>query len=342
MRMETRGANWTWIWAWGCGLAGGLSLGLMLSAIAEHSAIAQVPQAIAQMPTAIAPAPSVPTTPAKAPALLPATLLAATTMPGAMPGAVSTTPPGTGTAAAAIPSPVLNAMVKLANVTRQDVIYELGGEGQITATVAKGLGNTGGLYIPVKPATAGDKELPAAIAKANLAKANVLFLFLSPELNLKLRPRLLSNLQPGTRIVSYLADMGDWQPDLTQPIADNASATATRSQTLQAWTVPANIQGNWQGSLAVAPGRPAQTFTLQFTQQFQKAQGVVVVDSRKVPMQKVSLVGDRLSFSRAETVEGQPVTVNFSGKVNGNTLQGTADVQMGFLSRSFPIVAQRQ
>lgn len=236
---------------------------------------------------------------------------------------------------------LLSTMAKMASMTRQDAIYELGGDGQLATSVAKSLGNPGGLHIPVSStnATGTEQALTTAIAKANPRQASVLFLWLSPDLNLKLRPTLLSRLKPGSRVVSYLADMGEWQPDQTQRVADAGSA---QPQTLHAWTVPANLQGNWQGSLAVNPGRAPQPFTLQFTQQFQKVKGLVMVDGKKVPMQKVSLVGDRLSFSRTEAIQGQQVTIVFTGKVEGDTLKGNADVQAGFLSRTFPIVAKRQ
>jgi hypothetical protein len=238
---------------------------------------------------------------------------------------------------------LLTTMVKMASLTRQDMIYELGGDGQLATTVAKSLGNPGGLHIPVNGpnATGTEQVLTTAIAKTNPRQASVFFLWLSPDLNLKLRPALLSRLKPGSRIVSYLADMGEWQPDQTQQVAAN-TASGSPPQTLHAWTVPANLQGNWQGALAVNPGRTPQPFTLQFTQQFQKVKGLVVVDGKKVPMQKVSLVGDRLNFSRTEMVQGQQVTLVFTGKVDGDTLKGTADVQAGFLSRTFPIVAKRQ
>ena len=233
-------------------------------------------------------------------------------------------------------------MVKMANVTRRDVIYEIGGDGQISTTVAKSLGNTGGRHIPVavKSAQSAAQDLSGAIANANLGQASVLFLWLSPELNLQLRPKLLKDLKPGSRIVSYLADMGDWQPDQTQRLSVDPQGPVSQ-QTLHAWIVPANVQGNWQGSLAVNPGGTPQPFTLQFNQQFQKVKGLVAVDGKQVPMQKVTLVGDRLNFSRTETLQGQPVTVIFNGKVDGDTIRGTADLQAGFLSRSFPIVAKR-
>lgn len=246
------------------------------------------------------------------------------------------------TAQPAAPSAtLLSTMVKMASLTRQDAIYELGGDGQLATSVAKSLGNPGGLHIPVSStnATGTEQALTTAIAKANPRQPSVLFLWLSPDLNLKLRPTLLSRLKPGSRIVSYLADMGEWQPDQTQRVAD---AGAVQPKTLHAWTVPANLQGNWQGTLAVNPGRAPQPFTLQFTQQFQKVKGLVAVDGKKVPMQKVSLVGDRLSFSRTEAIQGQQVTIVFTGKVDGDTLKGNADVQAGFLSRTFPIVAKRQ
>ncbi len=138
---------------------------------------------------------------------------------------------------------VVDAMLKLAKVTKSDVVYDLGcGDGRIVISAAKDYGATGvGVDIdPQRIREANENAEKAGVTnkvkfveddlfKMDFSKATVVTLYLLPEVNLKLRPKLLA-LKPGTRIVSHAFDMGDWKPEQTLNV---------EGSTIYFWTVPA-------------------------------------------------------------------------------------------------------
>ncbi len=138
---------------------------------------------------------------------------------------------------------VVKGMLKMADVKENDVLYDLGcGDGRIVITAARDYGATGtGVDIdPERIAEANENAAQAGVTdkvkfvQGNLFEmdfrdATVVTLYLLPNINLKLRPILLEQLKPGTRIVSHAFDMGDWEPEKTETI-DGA--------TLYFWTVP--------------------------------------------------------------------------------------------------------
>jgi hypothetical protein len=143
------------------------------------------------------------------------------------------------------------------------------------------------------------------IFKEDFSSANVITMYLLPELNLRLRPTILQ-MKPGTRVVAHAFDMGDWQADET---ATAAGATA------YLWIVPAPVQGGW--SVTFDAGKTAR---LNLEQTFQNVGGSITLDGRTIPLLGARLRGEDLSFQFRG--EGQSVT-SFSGKVNGNRLSGT-------------------
>ena len=145
------------------------------------------------------------------------------------------------------------AMLKLADVKKGDVVYDLGcGDGRIVIAAAKQMGARGvGIDInPERIREARENARKAGVEKlvrfeendlfeADIRGASVVTLFLLPEINLKLRPKLLRDLKPGTRIVSNTFDMGDWKPDKETTVGDPADPDFPFSHTLLLWTVPA-------------------------------------------------------------------------------------------------------
>lgn len=137
---------------------------------------------------------------------------------------------------------VVDAMLKVAKVTKSDVVYDLGcGDGRIVITAAQKYGATGtGIDIdPERIREANENAEKAKVTnkvkfiegdlfKQDLSKATVITLYLLPAVNLKLRDRLLK-LKPGTRIVSHAFDMGDWKPD---------EMLSVEGSTIYFWTVP--------------------------------------------------------------------------------------------------------
>jgi SAM-dependent methyltransferase len=133
---------------------------------------------------------------------------------------------------------VVEVMLRLANVRPDDVVYDLGcGDGRIViAAVRAGAGR--GVCVDVDPrriAESRDNAREAGVADrirflnqdlftADLAEATVVMLFLSPDFNLKLRPKLERELKPGARIVSHWHDMGDWPPRETVRVTSGGRA----------------------------------------------------------------------------------------------------------------------
>ena len=144
------------------------------------------------------------------------------------------------------PSPqnVVERMLKLANVHKGDVVYDLGcGDGRIVITAAKQFGATGvGIDInPIRIKESLQNARKAGVIDrvtfsiedlftADIQEATVVALFLSHSVNLKLRPKLLRELKPGTRVVSYYWDMDDWKPDKRIEVDGDP---------IYLWTIPA-------------------------------------------------------------------------------------------------------
>ena len=143
------------------------------------------------------------------------------------------------------------AMLKLADIKPTDVVYDLGcGDGRIIIAASKKFGARGvGVDIdPVRIREAKENAKKAGVEKlvrfeendlfrTDIHEANVVMLFLLNSVNLKLRPKLLRELKPGTRIVSNTFDMGDWKPDKEAAVGGTDDGTAL-SQYLYLWTVP--------------------------------------------------------------------------------------------------------
>jgi tRNA G37 N-methylase Trm5 len=148
------------------------------------------------------------------------------------------------------PQDVVERMLTLAQVGPKDVVVDLGsGDGRLVVTAAKKFG-AHGVGIDIDPARIAEGQANATkdgvanlvefrqqdALEADLSKATVVTLYLLSSSNVKLRPRLLSQLKPGARVVSHQFGMGDWQPDKVDTFTD-ANGT---SRTLYLWTVGAN------------------------------------------------------------------------------------------------------
>jgi precorrin-6B methylase 2 len=139
---------------------------------------------------------------------------------------------------------VVNKMLETANVTKNDVVYDLGcGDGRIVITAVKDFGASRGVGIDIDPQRikeANENAQKAGVTKkvefieqdlfqADFRKATVVTLYLLPDVNLKLRPKLLEQLKPGSRIVSNSFTMGDWTPEKT---------VEADGKMIYFWTVP--------------------------------------------------------------------------------------------------------
>lgn len=151
------------------------------------------------------------------------------------------------------PAKVVMEMLQLAGVKSDDVLYDLGsGDGRILITAAKEYGVRGtGIEINMRlvlksrenaeKAGVADrvKFLHEDLFDASLSEATVVTLYLLPDVNLRLRPKLLRELKPGTRIVSHNYNMGDWKPDRVVQVQGNFGF-----RTLYLWVVPDKIPEN--------------------------------------------------------------------------------------------------
>ena len=142
------------------------------------------------------------------------------------------------------PPEVVAAMLTVARVGKGDVIYDLGsGDGRIVISAVKDFGAARGVGIDIDPervAEASANARQAGVADrvtflnqdlftTDFSEATVVTLYLLPSLNLTLRPKLLSDLRPGTRIVSHAFDIGDWVPEQTLHVG---------GRTVYYWTIP--------------------------------------------------------------------------------------------------------
>ncbi len=138
---------------------------------------------------------------------------------------------------------IVSAMLKLANVKKSDLVYDLGcGDGRIVIAAAKRIGARG-VGIDIDPQRIAEARTNAASAgvtrrvtfrtqdlfEADIRKATVVMLYLWPEVNLKLRPKLLRDLKPGTRVVSHSHSMGDWTPE---------KEIVVEGDRIYLWTIP--------------------------------------------------------------------------------------------------------
>jgi SAM-dependent methyltransferase len=181
------------------------------------------------------------------------------------------------------PLPVVDAMLGIAGARAGDRLIDLGsGDGRLVIEAARRYG-VPGLGVELDPnlvelsrerARQAGVEALARFAvgdlfDTDLADATLITLYLLPEVNLALRPRLL-RLAPGTRVVSHDWDMGDWQPDRSLIVAaPNKPVGLRRESAVHLWVVPAAIQGDWRGRLA---GEPDALLTVRIAQRYQELQ----------------------------------------------------------------------
>ena len=211
------------------------------------------------------------------------------------------------------PQAVVDKMLDLAQVTANDYVIDLGsGDGRTVITAAKRGAKAHGIeYNPdmvalsQKNATAAGVTGRATFTKADLfetdfSQATVITMFLLPDINLKLRPKIL-DLKPGTRIASNTFTMGDWQPDQTATMENDCVSWCTALF----WIVPAKVQGVWK----MPQGE------LNLTQMYQMVSGSLKNGANTTPLTDGKLRGDQITF----TAGG----VQYTGKVTGNTIEGT-------------------
>ena len=254
-----------------------------------------------------------------------------------------------------VPTPqgVVERMLEIARVGPGDFLADLGsGDGRIVITAAKKYGARGfGVDLdPERIKDSNDNARRAGVAdkvtfyqrnlfETDLGAATVITLYLLPRVNLDLRPRLL-DLRPGTRLVSHDFDMGDWRADthVNMP-AEDKYAGAGGSSDIYFWVVPAKVAGVWQWELQLS-GKPL-AYELKLDQSYQRISGSVSVGGRPVKLQEARLRGGEISFGFTADVNGSPVKHQFTGKVAGDAVAGSARLSGARLERQHEWSARR-
>jgi len=213
------------------------------------------------------------------------------------------------------PQALVDKMLDIAKVTSSDYVMDLGsGDGRTVITAAKrGARATGIEYNPnmvelsqrnaaKEGVTNKANFVKADLFETDFSQATVITMFLLPDINLKLRPKIL-DLRPGTRIVSNTFTMGEWTDDETATVDEKNGCTYYC--TAHMWIVPAKAEGTWrmaQGELALK-------------QSFQMVAGTLKSGGNTVTITNGRLRGDHIGFTAGGT--------QYSGRVNGNTIEGT-------------------
>jgi SAM-dependent methyltransferase len=228
------------------------------------------------------------------------------------------------------PPQVVDDMLKLANVTASDYVFDLGcGDGRIVIAAARKCGAKGfGVDLdPQRIAECKEGAEAAGVADrvtfklgdifdVDLRPATVLATYLLGETNLRLRPKYFRELRPGTRIVSHCFGMSDWKADKTE------HPPKARDQLILFWVIPAPVGGQWRWSAKTESGE-AQ-FRLDLRQEFQVVSGDLTVGrTEKRAIGDAAINGKDFQF-RALVADGQKaVSVAYKGVVEGDTITGT-------------------
>ena len=251
------------------------------------------------------------------------------------------------------PQEVVERMLEIAKVGPHDYLIDLGsGDGRIVVTAAKKYG-THGFGVDLNPERireSNENARRAGVAdkiafyqrdlfETSLTEATVITMYLLPQVNIELRPKLLE-LKPGTRLVSHDFDMGDWKPDtyVTMDARDKYGGAGGSSE-IYFWIVPARVAGVWRWELPVA-GKPL-AYELTLEQKYQVITGSASVGGRAVRLQDARLRGEEIRLTFTVDVNGSPVKHEFTGRVAGDAVTGSAWLSGARLEGQYEWIAPR-
>ena len=244
-----------------------------------------------------------------------------------------------------VPTPlsVVKQMLHMADVDSTDYLIDLGsGDGRVVIAAAKMGAVAHGVDInPVLNVKARRNASEAGVGNRviflekdlfyeDISRASVVTMYLLPSINLALRPILLEQLTPGTRLVSHSFDMGDWKPDKWWQ--SNPDSTKGRMHPLYMWIIPADVSGDWSWSL------DGNIFSANISQEYQ---AISVSMSRGEDPGNISepkLKGKRIRF-RLDLNNEYHI---YSGAMEGNEIRGTVQVYRPEKQLVFPWGAFRE
>jgi SAM-dependent methyltransferase len=221
-----------------------------------------------------------------------------------------------------VPSTTLNVdeMLRLAAVGPGDLVYDLGsGDGRIPIAAARDWGARG-VGIELDGKLVAESRVNAKlegvadrvtfregdVLKAAFADATVVTMYLLTPLVEKLKPRLLAELKPGTRIVAHEYGFSDWKPDRHVQISKN----------YYLYVVPAAVAGKWELTLTLPDG--PREYVLELTQRFQEVRGGARVAGGYLPAFEPRLTGERIAFALVDDNR----TYRFEGRAGTNEITG--------------------
>lgn len=306
---------------------------------------------------------------------------AAAALAGSAPSASRPSPTQSSIPYVATRSDAVRDMLWMANVGKDDVVYDLGsGDGRVVIAAVRDFGARRAVGIDIDPQRIRESREHAKKAgvadrvefiegdlfASDFREATVVALFLGHQPNIKLRPRLFSTLKPGTRIVSHQFAMGEWEPDKSQTVRTTAlgmwgeAASQFGNNTrvpdyaaneshfgmtdkISVWIVPAPIAGIWRGKIDIAQG--PHDFQMTLHQRLSTVSGTFQI-SGKTDMAggiRTDLWGDHIRCwcSPNHVAFGQ-FDLRFDGNVQGDTMTGTLAVyEAGQLSETKAWQARR-
>ena len=229
--------------------------------------------------------------------------------------------------------PTVERLVKLARIQDTDVVVDLGsGDGRIVLTAARDNPKVRGWGVDINENLVRQSNEQAKkqgvsdriqffhrnVFDADIRDVTVINMWLFPELMRLLRPKILAEARPGTRVLTHLFDMGSWQADEWDKEAGSAVGL---------WIVPAKVEGYWSWQYTLNGIAFSHDAILE--QRFQVAEGVTRAGNRRGLLQNVKLRGEDFSFSLEMTLDGVGLTRHdFAGKVNGDQIKGTVKIAM--------------
>jgi hypothetical protein len=250
------------------------------------------------------------------------------------------------------PQNVVDRMLEVAKVGPKDFVIDLGsGDGRMVITAAQRYGARGfGVDLDRRLVTLSNRNAAKAgvadraifyerdIYETDLSPANVVTIYLLPEVNLMMRPKLLSMLKPGTRVVSHDYDMGEWPPDelIELPVAEKLVGPLGRSKVFL-FIVPANARGTWRSNLPEHGGR----WEFRVAQQYQQLEVKAFSGSREQQVRGKRLRGEEIRLVMTGMVGDKPSTQAFKGRVKGDRIDGEVSITNGEDTRTLPWTAIR-
>jgi hypothetical protein len=224
-------------------------------------------------------------------------------------------------------------MLRYADVSKEDFLIDLGsGDGRIVLTAAKVFGAQGfGVEIKdelvKKSNEAASREgvadrvkfVKQDLFKTDISQATVLTMYLLPDTVNLLKDKLLTELRPGTRIISHDYPLTGWIPEkyVQMDLEDKVQISGVTTTLIYMYVVPAKVAGVWNAKMPPAISR--QSATLELKQQLTRVNGSARLDGREVPLEDVKLSGTHLTFKMTGR-RGE-----FSGQIKGNSIEGVFD-----------------